>query len=538
MRRFLLSLVCACAAAFAVASEIVVVAHEPGYYTSLAKHVQRWLKEQDVAADLATPQTMAAAMKDASLTFLVGFNEPTSAELKTIRANRATGGRFVVFYSESPALAEMMGVKPLGYKTAAYPGQWSRMDFAGNFLEGCPASIRQTSTCLQKAAAIPGKGRVMATWSDRSGKSTGEPAWIASSAGYWMTHVLLADGDEDLKAQLLGAFVGSVAPKLWSARRFAAKRQAEHASVSAFAKKQVPRPNEIHAVWDHTGCGLYPGDWSRTMRLLKARGVTDLFVNVAGAGFAHYPSAVLPRSKTWEQEGDQLKACLAAAKGTGVRVHAWILCFNATRSSPETLALFQKRGWRLKDRDGKLTEYLDPSNAAVQKHLLAAIDEIQDRYTVNGIHLDFVRWYERSVRPATAAETITRFVASARRHVRRPALFTTAVLGKYPQCVETVGQAWPGWIDAGLVDYAVPMDYTEDFAKFESFLRQHAQTASRARRTIVGIGVTANESRLSPVQVIRQNLLVRRYGLAGVALFDLDTTLEKRILPYLKMGLW
>ena len=39
-------------------------------------------------------------------------------------------------------------------------------------------------------------------------------------------------------------------------------------------------------------------------------------------------------------------------------------------------------------------------------------------------------------------------------------------------------------------------------------------------------------------QVIRQNLLVRRYGLAGVALFDLDTTLEKRILPYLKMGLW
>ena len=42
----------------------------------------------------------------------------------------------------------------------------------------------------------------------------------------------------------------------------------------------------------------------------------------------------------------------------------------------------------------------------------------------------------------------------------------------------------------------MPMDYTEDFAKFESFLRQHAQTASRARRTIVGIGVTANESRL------------------------------------------
>jgi hypothetical protein len=26
--------------------------------------------------------------------------------------------------------------------------------------------------------------------------------------------------------------------------------------------------------------------------------------------------------------------------------------------------------------------------------------------------------------------------------------------------------------------------------------------------------------------------------MAGVALFDLDTTLEKQILPYLRMGIW
>ena len=31
---------------------------------------------------------------------------------------------------------------------------------------------------------------------------------------------------------------------------------------------------------------------------------------------------------------------------------------------------------------------------------------------------------------------------------------------------------------------------------------------------------------------------LRRRGFAGNALFDLDTTLEKQILPFLRLGLW
>ena len=115
---------------------------------------------------------------------------------------------------------------------------------------------------------------------------------------------------------------------------------------------------------------------------------------------------------------------------------------------------------------------------------------------------------------------------------------TAAVYGKYPSCVATVGQDWAGWLDAGLVDYVVPMDYTEDPARFEELLRQQSASKSRARRTIVGIGVTANESRLDARQVIEQINLVRRHGLAGESLFDLDVTLEKSILPYLSLGIW
>ncbi|HBO98604.1 MAG TPA: hypothetical protein DD637_02020 [Verrucomicrobia bacterium] len=431
-----------------------------------------------------------------------------------------------------------MGVKVLGYKAADYPGQWSRMDFRVTFPEGTPAAIRQTSTVLKRAVPLKGKGRIMATWSDRAGRNTGDAAWISTAHGYWMTHILTADGDEDLKARFLGALTGAVAPELWSYAAYKARQAKEVAETRRLALAQKPRAGEIHAVWDHSGCGLYPGDWPRTIRLLKESHVTDLFVNVGGAGFAHYASDVLPRSKTFDQEGDQLKACLAAAKGSGIRVHAWLLCFNATRATPARLEIFRKKGWRLKTADGKLSEYLDPSNEEVRKYLLRAISEIRGRYAVQGIHLDFVRWYERSARPANAALYISKFVAEARLMVRRPVWLTTAVLGKYPSCVAAVGQDWDAWLRANLVDYAVPMDYAESTSQFVSYLRQHAANRSHARKILVGIGVTANESRLSARQVIEQLSLVRRYGLPGAALFDLDTTLEKNILPYLKMGIW
>jgi uncharacterized lipoprotein YddW (UPF0748 family) len=264
-----------------------------------------------------------------------------------------------------------------------------------------------------------------------------------------------------------------------------------------------------------------------------------LFVNVAGAGFAHYPSAVLARSKIYEDEGDQLAACLAAAEGTGIRVHAWVLCFTAARSASSAKALFAKRGWYLKTPKGAVTEFIDPSNADVRGHVLRAVDEMQANYpSLAGIHLDFVRWGDSAAKPKSAPRHISEFVAEARRRVKRPRWLTTAVYGKYPNCIASVGQDWDAWLSSNLVDYVVPMDYTENMDFFKELLDQHGGRRSHARRTIVGIGVTANESRLDARQVINQINLSRRYGFAGNALFDLDTTLEKRILPYLRLGIW
>ena len=551
----------ACCAASA--ADVAVVVPADGYGKSLGRHIQRWLKGNGVASDIVEGWNVAKGLTGKRFACLV-TPKADAAQLAAMKAFRACGGKLAVFYSTSPELAAMMGVRLVGYKKPTGLATYSKMSMQKGAPPGSPAAILQSSANIFAAAPAGPRSRVIASWLDRAGRSTGDAAIIASDAGWWITHVFLADGDENAKAQFLCAAIGSVIPGAWNHASWLRRRQAEQAKARAYGLAQKPRPGEIHAVWDHSGQGFYPGDWPRTMRLLKEYRITDLFVNVCGAGFAHYPSKILPQSAVCAEQGDQLAACLAAARGTGIRVHAWMLCFTATRATPGRLASFSQRGWRLRNPQGGELEYLDPSHPGLRAYLLDALEEVAGKYPVAGVHLDFVRWYENALAAEVTPSVLTRyrrttnkpskksfyawrarevqtFVAGARKRVKsaRPgAWFTVAVLGKYPSCVDSVGQDWFAWIDSGLVDYAVPMNYTEDTAKYVSFVAQQGRSKSRARKIISGIGVTANESRLGPMQVIDQVNLARRQDLAGVALFDLDYALLTQILPYLRLGLF
>jgi len=111
------------------------------------------------------------------------------------------------------------------------------------------------------------------------------------------------------------------------------------------------------------------------------------------------------------------------------------------------------------------------------------------------------------------------------------------VYGKYPSCVASVAQDWRSWIQADLIDFICPMDYTEDTYKFRSYVRSQRKL-SRSHRTVLvpGIGVTATESRLDAAQVIDQIIESRNAGSGGFALFELNTVLESEILPVLSLG--
>ncbi len=610
-----------------------VAAGERRFAQSLARHVERWYREAGVEATLTDDADLTKTLAGKKVAVLVYLSMPTASQMSALTAFTGRGGKLIVCYSSSPALAALMGMQTVGYQKGSTDGRWSLMRFTEARPHGAPEAILQTSQNLFLVQPIQGRSQVMAWWHDRQGRQTPEAAWLSSPSGYWMTHVLLADGDAEAKGRLLLALAAAHDRSLWQpaasrvlqqarqvggiggvtglaalagklsdpARRSHAVaaaqsvQQKERESVQllsagqgyeawlaanelktrmyeVYGLLQPARKGEIRAVWDHSGMGLYPGDWPRTCRLLKDAGFSDLYVNVAGSAFAHYASGVLPRSRVFDEQGDQLAACLAAAKPLGLRVHAWLLCYSTQGATQDRLDIFRKRGWLLTHADGTPQAWLDPAVPEIRTYLVSAVRELAVNYKTDGVHLDFVRYpdYVSSLGPTVKtrfekatgrraadwpedvktgalraqfirwrAEQVSDFVQAARKVIKRDApgkLLTAAVFGKYPSCLDAVGQDWESWTNIGLVDYVVPMNYTEDLAKYNEWLGQQTRTRKQALKIVAGIGVTAAESRLDVAQVIDQIQASRRAGCPGFALFDLDTTLRQEILPVLRMG--
>ena len=611
-----------------------VPAGERGFAKTLALHIERWYEGFGVDCRLNDDRNLDSALHGSDLAVLVYVSHPDAAQLSSLRSFIGRGGKLMVFYSDSAKLARIMGMKSLGYQGPRSDGRWSSMRFLTGGVPGVPLKIQQSSNSLILMAPIAGKSEVVAWWYDRKGNRT-EPAWLKSSSGYWMTHVLLADGDAEAKGQMLLALAASYDSSLWipaSTRivkdaasvggsggaagmaRMAGKikdpvrRRRAQATAGALLEKerktemliaecagfkawkaaddlrsstwemygimQQPRKGEIRAVWDHSGMGLYPGNWKLTCELLKNAGITDIYVNVAGCGFSYYDSNVLPRSALFSEYGDQLAQCVKVARPLGLRVHAWLLCFSTERATAERLAVFRKRGWLLDPPGGKSSRWLDPAVPEVRNYLVKSVQEMSVRYDVSGVHLDFVRYpdfnsslgqtsrkrFERDtgkrvvnwpadVKPGGVqhssfagwrAQQVSMFVGAVRRTMKRDAtgkMLTAAVFGKYPSCLAAVGQDWESWLNINLVDYVTPMNYTENLASFKDWVSAQSRTRKQRLRVLPGIGVTANESRLNAAEVIDQINVVREYDCAGFVLFDLDTTLRQEILPVLRMGI-
>lgn len=630
-----------CAFCVSAASPVVVIhgktsienKGEHGYAASLARHAVKWYRDGGLPVDISDDSDLSKALSGRKIALLVYCASPTAKQLKELRAFVARGGRLIVTYSSSQGLADILGVK-LGSYRKTYG--FAEMVFSKNRPVNVARSISQSSQNIFSAYPVKGKSTLLAWWTDQTGQSQGEAAWLKGTCGYWMTHVLLADGDASEKADLLIALSCNLDPSLWAAaaknRIAAVGKVGPWSSVSnaqtslanrepslrtnlalaevnsavdylaraermiasgeastawalanevdlhlhrAYGFLQEPAGGEIRGIWDHSGQGLYPGNWERTCKELSARGITDIFVNVAAPGFAHYSSKVLPRSPVFEARGDQLASCITAARRNGIRVHAWLICFSTTGATTNRMAIFRHYGWLLGTTSGGTQRWLDPSSVDVRAHIVSAAKELMTQYKIDGLHLDFVRYqdyynslgystrirFERDTRGgksianwATVSKSGALFkeivrwrskqvsalvaeIKATQRICAPRVLISAAVLGKYPTCVESVGQDWMSWLSCGYLDYALPMNYTESPTVYASLLATQLKQRRIAQKILGGIGVTAAESRLGPDQVINQVNALRQGGAAGFVLFDLDATLANEILPILSLGI-
>lgn len=622
-------------------------AGEKAFARSMALRLSRWLEDQGLIHNLTDDEAVVAGgLKTAKVAILPYNSRPPEKELRALASFLKGGGSLVVFYSAEPELAELMDLKLVHYQKAKFVGQWSSFAFNPQAPPYVPKVVYQDSVNILPAYPADKDGRVIAFWRNVAGEELSDPAWVQSRHGIWMSHVLL-DSDVANKQRMLLALLGMYLPELWqqaAARAFnragkvgpfislaeattgisqmaqetatekvvnnllaqcsqdyktmsAALAQRKYPEVvetgrrlqttllEAFARVQRPKKEEFRGIWDHTGMGLYPGNWTKTGRILAEAGLNAVFINVLWPGRAHYESKVAPPSEAAQRYGDLLQQCLEAARDNHLEVHVWKICWNLSNASKSFVAELRKAGRLQVNSTGQELEWLcptHPDNVALE---LKAIQEVLTGYAVDGIHLDYVRypdantcfcvgcrgrfekergakirdWPEvvqrgelRERYNAWRSDQITSFVRAVHDLAKKASGATrrikvsAAVYPEYPGCVSSLGQDWGRWLQEGLVDFVCPMDYTENSGRFQDLLRrQLALPGSAARlsspksggKVFPGLGVTATESRLSPDQVIEQIRQARLAGAGGFVLFDLNRTMEHEVLPLLRLGI-
>lgn len=596
------------------------------------QRVSTWMRNAGIPHAVITEDDLIRQDAESARVLLLPCNpRPPASVMNALRRFTAAGGHLIVCFSDSAELADLMGVKLGAPLQSRETGRWSAMVFEDPQAWRVPARVYQHSWSIRPAQPLSGRGRVIARWANANGQSAGEPAWIATDTGLWMTHLLM-DDDRANKESLLLGLIGRFDPSVWAAAArhaldhagqidsfpnftaavsnlraqagdardavesaLARATQAHHALIrnhatgkfpeavaaaatarealtEAYSLTQQPRAGELRGVWDHDGVGWYPGDWDRTCRELKSHGVNAIFPNVLWAGLAHYPSRVVPGSGTLRRLGDQMKACLDAARRNGLQVHAWKVLWQVENAAPEFVARLRKEGRLQQAADGKPVMWMNPALAANVNQELAAIEELARSYPLDGIHLDYVRfpdgntcyspasrrmfesWMGKALGPWPTsvlsdrgradyrrwrAGVITDFVRQAHRRVKavNPNLkLSAAVWGGYPDTIDSIGQDWGTWLREGYVDFVCPMNYTEDRFRFSALLQKQLALPGSRGRVYPGIGVTASESQLRADEVIEQIAILRRQGAPGFVLFDLSQSLRTDTLPALGRG--
>ncbi len=337
--------------------------------------------------------------------------------------------------------------------------------------------------------------------------------------------------------------------------------------------------SEVHALWVVRHSIVTPAAADRMVELAARYGYKDLIVQVRARGDAMYQSALEPPAELLREPSfDPLAHVLASAHKAGLHVHAWLnmlFSWSGTKRpiSPDHLVNAHS-DWLMVHNSGRTIRFGDyeglyvcPSRPDVQAHLWRVVTDVAQRYPVDGIHLDYIRYpgaefcycpacqkaftaslirqaggdvglADTMVEGANARwglnwpdepqyasawadfrrQQVTDLVASIYRGVKRwkpQATVSAAVFPNWLDAYKARFQDWHGWAKAGLLDLICPMSYAKETAVVEAQIKE-AVAESHGRRVWAGLGAW----QLPPEGVIEKVRVVRAAGVSGFALFS------------------
>jgi uncharacterized lipoprotein YddW (UPF0748 family) len=357
-------------------------------------------------------------------------------------------------------------------------------------------------------------------------------------------------------------------------------------------------PHEVRALWVVRTSLTSPGAVDEMVAAARAGGFNTLLVQVRGRGDAYYAGGTEPRAAALmsQPDFDPLARVISAARNAGIAVHAWInvnLVSGTELPAGRNHIVYRHPEWLMVPRSlgedfaaldptgpeylGRLIRYtrnrattleglyLSPIMPGAVDYTKRVVRDIVERYAVDGVHLDYVRYptdefdysretlgaFRRAVLAdlsdverrryearaeadpllytrafadrwrAFRADRLTDLLTQLRETVRaaRPGVVVSAAVEPDPAAAASQRlQDWPAWIEKGLIDVVCPMVSTTDNG---AFALQIAAAREAAGRLPLWAGIGA--FRLSHEQILDHIVTARRAGAGGVVLFSYDS---------------
>jgi uncharacterized lipoprotein YddW (UPF0748 family) len=321
------------------------------------------------------------------------------------------------------------------------------------------------------------------------------------------------------------------------------------------------RPGEVRAIWVTRWDFRTAADVRRIVTNCASLGLNRIYFQVRGQADAYYRSPLEP----WGEElggkdpgFDPLRLALEEARARRVELHAWanVLCGWKDKKPPRSRdhVYYTHPDWFLLDRGGKrhrLGEHytmLNPCLPQVRGHIVAVMADIVRRYDIDGLHLDYIRFFglapndrggapydpvtlalfrrQTGTSPAqaptrwddfrrSAVDTTVHEIARTVRRLRPRCRLSAAVVSDFERARRLFFQDPVRWLNRGWVERLVPMHYQTDHAAFTYHTSLSLKRGGR-QHIIPGIGAY----RFRSAHDLRHQIEIsRRLGCEGFCLF-------------------
>ena len=307
---------------------------------------------------------------------------------------------------------------------------------------------------------------------------------------------------------------------------------------------------EVRAVWLTTIGGLdWPHSYAQNELMagrqkqelrdildkLQRAGINTVLFQARVRGTVVYPSQLEPwdgclsgvpgRSPGY----DPLAFAIDECHKRGIELHAWVVTIPVGKWNALGCKTLRNKYPHLIKRIGE-EGYMDPENTATATYLANFCKEITDRYDVDGIHLDYIRYPETwkiNIAHDAARRNITAIVCAIGEKVKasKPWIkYSCSPIGKFSDLSRFASNGWnaytkvcqdaQGWLRDGLMDALFPMMYFQG-NHFFPFAIDWAEQ-SYGRMLVPGLGIyfmSPSEKNWSLDVITREMQVARQYGM-------------------------